>query len=135
MLTVRAALQLPVLEAARVVGGERGLDRVVQRAHVVDIPGTDFGDWATGLLLLTAGYGMRHNRSLQAEFVPSLVRQGVAGVIFAPVRVRPADGPRTRLPGSSPTAPAWPSCAEIRPPSAWTTPASRCRPSNARSWM
>lgn len=83
MLTVRTALHLPVLETARIVGGEQGLERVVQRAHVVDIPGTDFGDWATGLLLLTAGYGMRHNRSLQAEFVPSLVKQGVAGVVFA----------------------------------------------------
>jgi purine catabolism regulator len=83
MLTVRMALQLPVLETATVVGGAAGLDRVIQRAHVVDIPGTDFGDWAEGLLLLTAGYGMRHNRTLQAEFVPSLVKQGVAGVVFA----------------------------------------------------
>ncbi len=83
MLTVRAALQLPVLETARVVGGANGLEHVIHRAHVVDIPGTDFGDWAEGLLLLTAGYGMRHNRTLQAEFVPSLVRQGVAGVVFA----------------------------------------------------
>mgnify|MGYP001162003377 CR=1 FL=1 len=83
MLTVRAALQLPILETARVVGGASGLERIIQRAHVVDMPGTDFGDWASGLLLLTAGYGMRHNRTLQAEFVPSLVRQGVAGVVFA----------------------------------------------------
>lgn len=83
MLTVRAALQLPILETARVVGGAAGLEHVIHRAHVVDIPGTDFGDWADGLLLLTAGYGMRHNRTLQAEFVPSLTRQGVAGVVFA----------------------------------------------------
>jgi len=83
MLTVRAALQLPVFETAQIVGGASGLERVVERALVVDSPGTDFGEWANGLLLLTAGYGMRHNRTLQAEFVSSLVRQGVAGVVFA----------------------------------------------------
>ncbi|HLF00987.1 MAG TPA: PucR family transcriptional regulator ligand-binding domain-containing protein, partial [Anaerolineales bacterium] len=83
MLTLRQALKLPVFQAARVAAGEPGLDNVIRRAHVVDIPGTDYGDWGAGLLLFTAGYGFKDDPKQQAELIPALARQGAAGMVFS----------------------------------------------------
>ncbi len=83
MLTLRQALRLPVFETAKVVAGTGGLDRVIRRAHVVDIPGTDFGDWGEGLLLFTAGYGLKDNPEEQLAFIPAVAQQGLVGMVFS----------------------------------------------------
>lgn len=83
MLTLRQALKLPVFEKARVVAGAGGLDNVIRRAHVVDIPGTDYADWGAGLLLFTAGYGFKDNPAEQAELIPALANHGLAGMVFS----------------------------------------------------
>ena len=83
MLTLRQALKLPVFEAARVVAGEGGLDKVIRRAHVVDVPGTNYEDWGEGLLLFTAGYGVKDSLQGQAELIPALAKQGLAGLVFS----------------------------------------------------
>jgi purine catabolism regulator len=83
MLSLRQALKLPVFEQATVVAGENGLDGMIRRAHVVDIPGTDYRDWGAGLLLFSSGYGFKDDPQLQAEYVPSLSRQGVLGMVFS----------------------------------------------------
>jgi purine catabolism regulator len=83
MLTLRQALKLPVFERAKVVAGAGGLDNPIRRAHVVDIPGTDYKDWGAGLLLFSSGYGFRDDPKQQAEYVPSLARQGVVGMVFS----------------------------------------------------
>lgn len=83
MLTLRQALRLPVFETAKVVAGVGGLDRVIRRAHVVDIPGTDFGDWGEGLLLFTAGYGLKNNPEQQLAFIPAVAQQGLVGMVFS----------------------------------------------------
>src|SRR5574341_147427 len=83
MLTLRQALKLPVLEKARLVAGEAGLDKVIRRAHVVDIPGTDYADWGAGLLLFTAGYGFKDNPAEQATLIPTLAKQGLVGMVFS----------------------------------------------------
>ncbi len=83
MLTLRQALKLSVFDKARVVAGAEGLDNVIRRAHVVDIPGTDYRDWGAGLLLFSSGYGFRDDPQQQAEYVPSLARQGVVGMVFS----------------------------------------------------
>lgn len=83
MLTLRQALQLPCFEKAAVVAGEGGLDRVIRRVHVVDIPGTDYADWGRGLLLFTAGYGVKDNPEEQKILIPALADQGLAGMVFS----------------------------------------------------
>jgi purine catabolism regulator len=83
MLTLRQALQLPCFERATVVAGEGGLDNLIRRAHVVDIPGTDYADRGRGLLLFTAGYGIKDNPAEQEILIPALAGQGLAGMVFS----------------------------------------------------
>jgi PucR family transcriptional regulator, purine catabolism regulatory protein len=82
-LTVRKALQIPVLASARVVAGEAGLDNEITWVHIVDIPDARF-EWARrGVLLLTAGYGLRDSAERQASLIPTLVEQGFAGMVLS----------------------------------------------------
>ena len=37
-LTVRKAMEIPALTGARLLAGENGLDRVVQRANIMEVP-------------------------------------------------------------------------------------------------
>ncbi len=83
MLTLRQALQLPGFEKAVVVAGEGGLDHFIRRAHVVDVPGTDYADWGRGLLLFTAGYGIKDNPAEQEILIPALAGQELAGMVFS----------------------------------------------------
>jgi sugar diacid utilization regulator len=81
MLTLREALRFSCFAQARVVAGARGLDRVVRRVHVVDIPDAHYG-WGTDALLLTAGYGLRDSPARQEQLVPILVERGLSGMVF-----------------------------------------------------
>jgi purine catabolism regulator len=83
MLTLRHALQLPVLEKARVAAGAGGLDHVIRRLHVVDIPGADYREYGEGLLLFTAGYGIKDNPAEQAVFIDRLSQHGLIGLVFS----------------------------------------------------
>jgi purine catabolism regulator len=83
MLTLRQALQLPCFERATVVAGEGGLDHLIRRAHVVDIPGSDYADRGRGLLLFTAGYGIKDNPAEQEILIPALAGQELAGMVFS----------------------------------------------------
>ena len=82
MLTLRQALRLPCFEKGCVVAGEGGLDQVVQRVHVVDIPDAKYA-WGRGGLLLTAGYGLKDSPERQAALIPILVKQGLVGMVFS----------------------------------------------------
>jgi purine catabolism regulator len=82
MLTVREALAYPCLASARVVAGAAGLDQVIRRVHVVDIPDANYA-WGQGGLLLTAGYGLKDSPERQAALVPTLVRHGLVGLVFS----------------------------------------------------
>lgn len=81
-LTVRSALQLPCFQSARLVAGERGLDRVIRRAHVVDVPDAQFA-WGKDALLLTSGYGLCDSPQRQNELVARLVERGLVGMVFS----------------------------------------------------
>ncbi|MFQ5409475.1 MAG: PucR family transcriptional regulator [Anaerolineales bacterium] len=82
MLTLRQALQLPEFAKARVVAGAAGLDQYIRRVHTVDIPDSKF-TWGRGALLLTAGYGLKDSPERQAALVPTLVANGLVGVVFS----------------------------------------------------
>ena len=82
MLTLREALQLPEFKKARVVAGAAGLDQYIRRVHTVDIPDADF-QWGQGALLLTVGYGLKDSPERQAALVPTLVENGLVGMLFS----------------------------------------------------
>lgn len=82
MLTLREALKFPCFERARVVAGQGGLDRVVRRVHVVDIPDATY-KWGKDGLLLTAGYGLKDSPERQVALIPTLARNGLAGMVFS----------------------------------------------------
>ena len=82
MLTIRTALEMPVFATARLVAGRPGLDNLIRWVHIVDIPDTSYEWRRFGVLLLTAGFGLRDDPERQASLVPKLVEQGFAGMVL-----------------------------------------------------
>lgn len=83
MLTVREVLSLPVFTPAKLVAGKAGLDREVVWVHIVDIPDAHYEWNREGVLLLTAGYGLRDAPERQAALIPELVEKGFAGMVLS----------------------------------------------------
>ncbi|MFZ0547664.1 MAG: PucR family transcriptional regulator ligand-binding domain-containing protein [Candidatus Promineifilaceae bacterium] len=83
MLTIREALDLPVFASCQVVAGEGGLDNQIRWVHIVDIPDSTFAWHRKGVLLLTAGYGLRDHPENQENLIPILVKQGFAGMVLS----------------------------------------------------
>ena len=78
-LAVREVLALPALAGARVVAGARGLDRVVARLNVMEVP--DILPWVKPHeLLLTTGYPLRGAPDRLADLVADLDDRGLAAV-------------------------------------------------------
>ncbi|HSK26325.1 MAG TPA: PucR family transcriptional regulator ligand-binding domain-containing protein [Jiangellales bacterium] len=78
-LSVRELLGLPSLHGARVLGGADGLDRVVGRVNVMEVP--DILPWVKpDELLLTTGYPLRGNTAGLASLVGELERRGLAAL-------------------------------------------------------
>lgn len=83
MLTLREALEMPVFATAQVVAGHAGLDNEIRWVHIVEIPDAHYQWKRRGVLLLTAGYGLRDAPQRQEGLVPRLVEQGFAGMVFS----------------------------------------------------
>ena len=83
MLTVSEILALPLFAPARLVAGESGLGNRVNWVHVVDIPDAHYEWQRSGVLLLTAGYGLVTQPQRQATLVPRLVEKGFAGMVLS----------------------------------------------------
>ncbi len=80
-LTVEQCLQFDALQQATVVGGFRGLSRLVQFAHVVEEP--DIEAWIRpGLAILTTGHPLR-DESIQQKWFYQLNAYHAACVIIA----------------------------------------------------
>lgn len=78
-MTVRAAMQMPALAGARLLAGDGGLDRVVQRANVMEVP--DILPWVKPHeLLLTTGYPLRNTPHGLASLVSELDQRGLAAM-------------------------------------------------------
>ncbi|MEJ2746514.1 MAG: PucR family transcriptional regulator ligand-binding domain-containing protein [Anaerolineae bacterium] len=82
MLSLRETLKMPVFAPARLVAGHEGLDNLIRWVHIVDIPDTTYEWRRYGVLLLTAGFGLRGDPERQAALVPKLVEQGFAGMVL-----------------------------------------------------
>ena len=78
-IRVRDLLRLPAFSGARVVAGSGGLDRVVSRANIMEVP--DIEAWVKPHeLVLTTGYPLREVPDGLAKLVGSLDRAGVAAL-------------------------------------------------------
>ncbi|WP_223066312.1 PucR family transcriptional regulator [Paenibacillus caui] len=87
-LTVREMLELPVMEHARLVSGEQGLDRIVQYIDIWEVP--DIRGWLReGEMILTTGYSTRNEPSLLADLIDQLAQVNGAGVAIKPERFIP----------------------------------------------
>ena len=83
MHTVREALELPVFSSSILVAGRAGLSNEIHWVHIVDIPEAHYEWHRSGVLLLTAGYGLRDNVQSQEALVPTLVERGFAGMVLS----------------------------------------------------
>jgi sugar diacid utilization regulator len=82
-VTVRDVLQMECLSQARVVAGERGLDREVYWITVGEEP--DLPEWVFGgELILSTLFAVEPNR--RDEYVKGLSDRGVAGLMLKPER-------------------------------------------------
>ncbi len=82
---------MPALAGARVVAGAKGLDRIVQRLNVMEVP--DILGWVKPHeLLLTTGYPLRNTPQSLGRLVgrPGRARGGGAGRQARPLPRRPA---------------------------------------------
>jgi purine catabolism regulator len=84
-ITVGDLMHTPSLAAARLLAGRRGLDRVVQRANVMEAP--DLTRWAKSHeLLLTTGQAIRDAPEGLAKLLTDLDEGRVAAVAVKPHR-------------------------------------------------
>jgi purine catabolism regulator len=78
-LSVREVLAAPCLARARVLAGASGLDRVVARLNVMEVP--DILPWVKpNELLLTTGYPLRDDPAALATLVAELDDRGLAAL-------------------------------------------------------
>lgn len=83
--TVRELLSLPVLANARLVAGERGIDRTVTRVNVMEVP--DVAAWVRpGEFLVTTGYPYRNEPHRLSGLIPELSERGVSAFGIKPKR-------------------------------------------------
>jgi PucR family transcriptional regulator, purine catabolism regulatory protein len=78
-MRVRDVLGASTLAGARVLAGAAGLDRVVRRLNVMEVP--DILPWVKPHeLLLTTGYPLRHNPGALMDLVAELDQRGLAAI-------------------------------------------------------
>ncbi len=76
---VSAVLDVPSLAGARVLAGHRGLERMVRRLNVMEVP--DILPWVKpDELLLTTGYPLRHDPQALTGLVAELDERGLAAL-------------------------------------------------------
>lgn len=83
-LTLREALSLAEpLRRARVLAGERGLDREVEAVNVMEVP--DILEWVRpGELLVTTLYPLRDKLADLESLIPRLAEKGLVGLAITP---------------------------------------------------
>ena len=78
-LTVAEVLELSSLAGSKVLAGEAGLGRVVEKLNVMEVP--DILPWVKPHeLMLTTGYPLRNTPQDLAELVADLDARGLAAI-------------------------------------------------------
>ncbi|MCQ9386184.1 PucR family transcriptional regulator ligand-binding domain-containing protein [Brevibacterium sp. 50QC2O2] len=84
-LTVREVLQLPSMRGCTVVAGRAGLDRLVEKTNVMEVP--DILPWVKPReLLLTTGYPLREAPDALVELLGRVEAAGVSALCIKPGR-------------------------------------------------
>lgn len=84
-ISVKEALNNNLLADTIVVAGERGLDRIITRVNIMEVP--DIVNWVKeGELLLTTVYSIRDDLKAQERLIPELDRRNLAAVGIKPGR-------------------------------------------------
>jgi PucR family transcriptional regulator, purine catabolism regulatory protein len=83
LLTVREALAMRVFATAKLVAGHEGVGNEIRSVHIVDIPEARYEWGRRGVLLLTAGFGLKDNAERQVALIPKLVKEGFAGLVLS----------------------------------------------------
>jgi len=86
--TVREAMTFGGFKAARLIGGEHGLDRRIEWVRVMETPETG-RRLRPGDLLLTTAYPIKDDRKAQIELVATVAQAGGAGLVVKPERYIP----------------------------------------------
>lgn len=86
-LTVREALDLPSFEGSKIVAGDKGLDRHISSAMVMEA--ADIERWGRkGIFLVTSFYALEPlDDDERASFLKELVAIGPSGIAFKPGRL------------------------------------------------
>ncbi|HED24668.1 MAG TPA: PucR family transcriptional regulator [Firmicutes bacterium] len=78
-ITVKEALSLNLVDRLKVVGGQKGLDRVIKLVNVIEVP--DIMDWLIdGEFLLTTGYSFREYPELMKSLIPRMSESNSAAL-------------------------------------------------------
>ena len=81
MLTLSKALQLPILQQARVVAGRGSLQRPIRWVHNAGAP--DAADWLHGgELVLTTVYNMPDSAAEQGDYLRQLAEKGIVALVI-----------------------------------------------------
>lgn len=84
-ITISELLRLPVLKDAKVISGEKGLNRIVRFVDIMEVP--DVKGWLReGELLLTTAYSIRHDPALLPKLAEQLAQAGAAALAIKPDR-------------------------------------------------
>ncbi len=78
-ITVKEALQLDILQGAKVIAGAKGLNRVISSVNVMEVP--DIFDWVKkGDFILTTAYSIRNDPEAQIRLIPEFHKRELAGL-------------------------------------------------------
>jgi len=78
-ITIQELMELGILEGAKILTGEGGLNRRITRVNVMEVP--DILDWVTpGEFLLTTAYSIKDDLNKLKELIPQLDSKGLAGI-------------------------------------------------------
>ena len=81
MLTLREALQLPILKDAKVVASASGLDEPIRWVHNAGAP--DAARWLHGgELVLTTVYNMPASAAEQGDYLRQLAEKGIVALVI-----------------------------------------------------
>jgi len=87
-ITVREAMELPQMEGAVLMGGEKGIDRIIQSVNIMEVPDIEKFIKPNELLLTTA-YPLKDNQRALEKLIPELNRQGLSALAIKPERYIP----------------------------------------------
>ncbi|MBM7837127.1 DNA-binding PucR family transcriptional regulator [Alkalihalobacillus xiaoxiensis] len=80
-MNVKDALQLGDLQKAKILAGDKGLDRVIKAAEVMEVP--DINEWLTeGILIISTFYSVKDDPEAQLSMFRKLIEVNGAGLIL-----------------------------------------------------